>query len=120
MSLDLLVETAAKFRAYIFLFNKQLTDARAAEKFKRLHMRRTFLFFLIAFLPNMLIFSQQGKLPEIKSTSFKKDTVSIETFGAKADGITLNTQSINEAILNIHNKGGGVVVIPAGLWLTGP
>jgi Endopolygalacturonase len=49
-----------------------------------------------------------------------KDTVYITQFGARADGLTLNTQSINSAIDACHKKGGGVVVVPAGLWLTGP
>ena len=37
-----------------------------------------------------------------------------------ADGSTLNTKSINEAIDACNKKGGGVVMLPAGLWLTGP
>jgi polygalacturonase len=64
--------------------------------------------------------AQTGKLPVVQKTSFRKDTVSILRFGAKPDGITLNTQSINNAIDAISKKGGGVVVIPTGLWLTGP
>ncbi len=63
---------------------------------------------------------QAQKLPVIASTSFKKDSTSILKFGAKADGVTLNTKSINAAIEACHKKGGGVVVIPPGVWLTGP
>jgi polygalacturonase len=59
-------------------------------------------------------------LPVINKPVFKKDTFSITEFGAKPDGITINTQSINTAIENCSKKGGGVVLIPAGLWLTGP
>jgi polygalacturonase len=59
-------------------------------------------------------------LPKVASTSFKKDTISIVKYGAKADGIFLNTKSINSAISACSAKGGGVVLIPAGLWLTGP
>lgn len=58
--------------------------------------------------------------PTVKSVSFKTDTFSIIKFGAIADGKTLNTQSINKAIEQCSKNGGGVVVIPAGLWLTGP
>lgn len=65
-------------------------------------------------------FAQTGKMPVVQKTSFRKDTVSILRYGAKADGITLNTQSINNAIDAASKKGGGVVLIPAGLWLTGP
>lgn len=59
-------------------------------------------------------------LPTIKETHFKKDTLSIVDFGAKNDGITLNTASINEAILACNKKGGGVVLIPQGIWISGP
>ncbi|MGM9476332.1 glycoside hydrolase family 28 protein [Pedobacter sp. GSP4] len=63
---------------------------------------------------------QKQTLPIIKQVKFKKDTTSIVAFGAKGDGITLNTLSINKAIASVSQKGGGVVLIPSGLWLTGP
>ena len=59
-------------------------------------------------------------LPPVQKTSFRKDTVSIVKYGAKADGLTLNTESINKAIDAMYKKGGGVVVVPAGMWVTGP
>ncbi|WEA03324.1 glycoside hydrolase family 28 protein [Mucilaginibacter sp. SJ] len=59
-------------------------------------------------------------LPQINEPVFKKDTINILKYGAKADGITLNTTSINKAISACSAKGGGVVLIPQGLWLTGP
>lgn len=51
---------------------------------------------------------------------FKKDSFRITKFGAIADGLTLNTKAINSAIDACSQKGGGVVVVPAGLWVTGP
>ena len=51
---------------------------------------------------------------------FKKDTANILKFAAVPDGATLNTRSIQSAIDAIHRKGGGVVLIPRGLWITGP
>ena len=65
-------------------------------------------------------FAQKQALPVIQQVKFKKDTTSIISFGAKGDGITLNTSNINKAIANVSQKGGGVVLIPSGLWLTGP
>jgi len=62
----------------------------------------------------------QSKLPVIQQTSFKKDSIYIIKFGAIADGQTLNTTAINAAIDACNKKGGGVVVIPSGLWITGP
>ena len=73
--------------------------------------------FIAAFL---FVFAQKEKLPVIKSPVFKKDTVTIKKYGAVSDGNTLNTKSINGAIEALSKKGGGVVLIPAGLWLTGP
>ena len=59
-------------------------------------------------------------LPTAEVPRFKNDTFNIIRYGAVADGITLNTASINSAINDCSNKGGGVVLIPKGLWLTGP
>ncbi|WP_406824522.1 glycoside hydrolase family 28 protein [Pedobacter sp. KACC 23697] len=63
---------------------------------------------------------QKQSLPIIQQVKFKNDTTSIVRFGAKGDGITLNTESINKTIASVSEKGGGVVLIPSGLWLTGP
>lgn len=65
-------------------------------------------------------FQQPADLPPVKSPVFKTDTFTITTFGAVADGLTLNTIAINKAIDQCNRAGGGVVLIPRGLWLTGP
>ena len=59
-------------------------------------------------------------MPKVEQPSFPDYTVSILQFGAKGDGTTLNTKAINDAIKTVNAKGGGKVVIPEGLWLTGP
>jgi len=43
----------------------------------------------------------------------------VTDFGAVGDGKTLNTQSIQKTIDQAASKGGGVIVIPKGLFLTG-
>lgn len=60
------------------------------------------------------------ELPKVAAPVFRKDTFNIQRYGAKADGITLNTSAINQAISLANEAGGGVVLIPAGFWLTGP
>ncbi len=60
------------------------------------------------------------KLPAVQYPVFKTDTFNIIKYGAVADGYTLNTVSINKAIEDASAQGGGVVLIPAGKWLTGP
>ena len=83
---------------------------------KRLPLNTFTAFCLIAAQLTVCAQSQ----PVIKSTSFKKDSFSIVQYGAVADGVALNTKSINAAITACSKKGGGTVLVPAGFWLTGP
>jgi len=80
---------------------------------------KRFLHTVIGLLP-FLLAAQTGKLPVIQQTQFKKDSFNIVKFGAIPDGNTLNTKSITAAIDACSKKGGGVVLVPSGLWLTGP
>lgn len=59
-------------------------------------------------------------MPEVVRPSFPDYEANIRDFGALSDGVTLNTEAINKAIKAVHSKGGGKVIIPQGLWLTGP
>ena len=59
-------------------------------------------------------------LPTVHSTLFKKDTFNIKNYGASTDLTSMNTKSINNAIDACHKNGGGVVLVPAGYWVTGP
>ncbi|HEX3729186.1 MAG TPA: glycosyl hydrolase family 28 protein, partial [Opitutaceae bacterium] len=46
--------------------------------------------------------------------------VSLADFGAVPDGKTLCTEAFARAIAALAAQGGGRLVVPAGLWLTGP
>lgn len=59
-------------------------------------------------------------MPKVEQPSFPAYEANILDFGAKSDGITMNTEAINNAIKDVNTKGGGRVIIPEGLWLTGP
>lgn len=76
----------------------------------------TYLFFCFC----VVCFAQKLTPPTVSVPKFKKDTLSIKKFGAIADGNFLNTKAINETIDALSKKGGGVVLVPPGLWLTGP
>ncbi|RZK49417.1 MAG: glycoside hydrolase family 28 protein, partial [Hymenobacter sp.] len=59
-------------------------------------------------------------LPIVKTTSFRPDTFAITKYGAVADGLTSNTAAFRQAVAACSQAGGGVVLVPAGQWLTGP
>ena len=60
------------------------------------------------------------QMEQVQQPTFPDYSVSIVDFGAVADGKTINTKAINDAIKHVNEKGGGKVIIPAGLWITGP
>jgi polygalacturonase len=47
-------------------------------------------------------------------------TVSLADCGAIGDGKTLNTETIAKGIASLARRGGGKLVVPPGIWLTGP
>ncbi len=54
-------------------------------------------------------------------TTVPADALNVKTqYGAKGDGITDDTASINNAILAAYSKGGGTVYIPDGTYLVNP
>ena len=64
------------------------------------------VFFLLVLTFSSSVFSQQK-------------TFNITGYGAKGDGITNNTLSIQKAIDDAGAQGGGIVIVPEGRFLTG-
>lgn len=60
------------------------------------------------------------EMPAVEIPVFKADTLNITAYGAKGDGKFLNTKAIQTAIDAASQNGGGVVLIPAGYWVSGP
>jgi len=60
------------------------------------------------------------KMPQVAETSFPSNTVSIKDFGGIAGGNVKNTEAFKKAIDALVKKGGGKLVVPRGMWLTGP
>lgn len=59
-------------------------------------------------------------MPKVQVPTFKADTLNIVDFGAIPNTEQLCTKAINDAIKKCSESGGGVVMIPSGLWTTGP
>jgi len=60
------------------------------------------------------------KMPVVSVPTFPARNFLISDFGAVGDGQALNTAAFAKAIEACAQAGGGHVVVPAGLWLTGP
>ncbi|MFY7964289.1 MAG: glycoside hydrolase family 28 protein [Chitinophagaceae bacterium] len=71
-------------------------------------------------LLNVFVVNTSAQNFKITQPTFKKDTFNIVKYGAIADGVTLNTNAIQKTIDACNKKGGGVVLIPGGFWLTAP
>ena len=59
-------------------------------------------------------------MPRVKEPQIPNNTVRITDFGAVGNGLVKNTQAFERAIAAAAAKGGGKVIIPRGMWLTGP
>ncbi len=60
------------------------------------------------------------EMPNVIVPEFKNDTFNIVNYGAVSNGKFLNTEVINSTIDLCSKNNGGVVLIPKGVWLTGP
>ena len=60
------------------------------------------------------------EMPQFKRPSFPDRTFNIKDFGAIEGGKVKVTDAIRKTIEAAAKAGGGKVVIPEGLWLTGP
>ena len=59
-------------------------------------------------------------MPEVTASVIPDNQVNLKDFGAVGDGITLNTEAFAKAIDALVQKGGGKLVVPQGVWHTGP
>ena len=59
-------------------------------------------------------------MPEVRAPYIPSIEVSLADFGAKNDGKQLCTTQFKNAIDALSKKGGGHLIVPRGVWLTGP
>ncbi|WP_343614535.1 glycoside hydrolase family 28 protein [Flavobacterium sp.] len=60
------------------------------------------------------------KMPKVNEPVIPANTVNLKDFGAVNGGYVLNTKAFADAIDALSKKGGGKLIIPPGIWLTGP
>ena len=60
------------------------------------------------------------KMPEVIRPVFPGKHFLITDYGAVGDGQILNTEAFSKTISACSAAGGGTVIVPKGLWLTGP
>ena len=70
--------------------------------------------------PNDTYKGIEFKMNKVKEPIIPKNTVNIKDFGAVNGGTVLNSKAFADAIASVSKKGGGKVIIPPGIWLTGP
>lgn len=59
-------------------------------------------------------------MPKVERPVFPENRVSVADFGGVSDGVTLNTEAFAKAMDALSKKGGGTLVVPSGVWFTGP
>ena len=59
-------------------------------------------------------------MPEVKAPVIPDRKVSLRDFGAVGDGTTLCTDAFAKAIQTLSEQGGGHLIVPSGVWFTGP
>ncbi|MDE5841023.1 MAG: glycoside hydrolase family 28 protein [Muribaculaceae bacterium] len=60
------------------------------------------------------------EINQVKEFSVPSYSVKISDFGGVNDGVTLNTAAFEKAIAHLASKGGGHLIVPEGIWYTGP
>src|SRR6185437_9236040 len=76
----------------------------------------------LAAIAAAISFSTTAKdvFPGVTAPVFGKRILNLTNFNASGDGVTLNTDAFARAVAALAEEGGGELVVPPGIWLTGP
>lgn len=59
-------------------------------------------------------------MPKVEAPVFPHRSVCLTDFGAIGNGVDLCTEAFAKAVDKLSAQGGGHLIVPAGIWLTGP
>lgn len=91
-------------------------------------MKKTFMLFWVAMLSISMAYADgydsfyknlPVNLPVVSAPVIPDNSVNIKDFGGVGDGQTINTQAFKKAIGALEKLGGGHLVVPEGIWMTG-
>ena len=60
------------------------------------------------------------EVSQVTQVTIPDNVVNITEMGGVGDGATLNTDAFTKAISKLTKLGGGKIIVPEGVWLTGP
>lgn len=60
------------------------------------------------------------EMPRVYKPVFPNNEVSVVDFGGIGDGLVKNTEAFKKAMEALAKKGGGKLIVPSGVWYTGP
>lgn len=60
------------------------------------------------------------QMPQVKEPAIPSHSVTLTDFGAVGDGTTLCTDAFAQAFEALEKRGGGRLIVPDGIWFTGP
>ena len=60
------------------------------------------------------------EMPKVQIPEFPNKDINLLDFGGTPDGITLNTDAFEKAMQFLSDNGGGTLLVPKGVWFTGP
>jgi polygalacturonase len=58
--------------------------------------------------------------PKVAEPRIPGRTLSLRDCGGVGDGVTLNTDAFARAFAKLAEQGGGTLIVPPGIWVTGP
>lgn len=86
-------------------------------------MKKTLLSLITALLTNYTLSATDKcpfSMPDVARPIIPDRQVNLTDFGATGDGGSLCTQAFSQAMKTLAKQGGGRLIVPAGIWLTGP